>query len=63
MRVLYEKILLYLLFDVLSGINVAVTDKRYFASSKLCRSLVRKTSFSLIWRVVFKLGCVFCQER
>ena len=34
--------------------TVAVTDMRYFPSSKLSRSLVHKKKFSLIWQVVFK---------
>ena len=42
-------------------LKVAVTDTRYFARSKLCRSLVHKKNFSLIWQVVFKLGYLFCQ--
>ena len=36
--------------------KVAATDMRYFAKSKLSRSLVHKKNFSLIWQVVFKLG-------
>ena len=44
-------------------LKVAVTDMKYFATSKFSRSLVHKKNFSLIWQVVFKLGYVFCQER
>ena len=36
---------------------------RYFAKSKLSRSLVHKKNFSLIQQVAFKLGYVFYQER
>ena len=41
----------------------AVTDMRYFASSKFSRSLVHKKNSSLMWQVVFNLGHVFCQEK
>ena len=36
---------------------------RYFARSKLSRSLVEKRNFNLICQVVFKLGYLFDQER
>ena len=41
----------------------AATDMRYFARSKFSRSLVYKKSFSLIWKLVFKVGYLFWQER
>ena len=44
-------------------LKAAATDTRYFARSKLFESLVHKKSFGLIWRVVFKLGYLFCQGR
>ena len=44
-----------------ANFKVAVTDMRYFARSKLSKSLVHKKNFSLIWQVVFKLGYLFCQ--
>ena len=46
----------------LLSIKSAVTDMRYFAWSKLSRSLVHKKNFSLIWQVVFKLGYIFYPE-
>ena len=45
--------------DIVKG---AVTDMRYFARSKFSRTLVHKKNFSLIWKVRFKLGYVFCQQ-
>ena len=47
-------------FDWFKG---AVTDIRYFASSKFSWSLVHKKNFGLIWQVVFKLGYVLFQKR
>ena len=44
-------------------IKGAAIDMRYFAKSKLSRSLVHMKNFSLIRQVVFKLGYLFCQER
>ena len=41
--------------------KVAATDMRYFARTKLSRSLVHKKNFSLIWQVDFNLGYLFCQ--
>ena len=41
--------------------KVAATDMRYFARSRLSRSLVHKKNFSLIWQVDFNLGYLFCQ--
>ena len=49
-----------LLLCLLKG---AATDMRYFARSNFSKSLVYKKNFSLIRRVVFKLGYVFCQEK
>ena len=40
----------------------AQRDMRYFARSKLARSLVHRKKFSLIRQVFFKLGYVFCQK-
>ena len=52
------------LFNVfLIELKGAATDVRYFARSKLSRSLIHRKNFSVLWQVVFKLGYVFCQER
>ena len=52
------------LFNVfLIELKDAATDVRYFARSKLSRSLIHRKNFSVLWQVVFKLGYVFCQER
>ena len=48
---------------LLDTLKVAATDMRYVARSKLSRSLVHKKNFSFIWKVVFKLGYLFCQWR
>ena len=45
---------------MLKYIKVAVADMRYFARSKLSKSLVHRKKFSLIWEVVFKLVYLFC---
>ena len=42
-------------------IKAAATDMRYFAKSKLSRSLLQKKNFNLIWQAVFKLRYLFCQ--
>ena len=46
-----------------ANVKGTATDMRYFARSKLSKSLVHKKNFSLMQQVVFKLGYVFCQER
>ena len=43
--------------------KVAARDVRYFARSKLSRSLVQKKNFRVIWQLVFKLGYLLGQER
>ena len=43
--------------------KVTATDIRYFARSKRSRGLVHIKYFNLIWKVVFKLEYLFCQER
>ena len=52
-----QSMLIYLFF------KGTATDMRYSARIKFSRSLVHRKNFSLIWRVVFKLGYVLCQER
>ena len=42
--------------------KVTARDMRYFARSKLCRSLVQKKNFRVIWQLVFKLGYLLGQE-
>ena len=52
------------LFNVfLIELKDTATDVRYFARSKLSRSLIHRKNFSVLWQVVFKLGYAFCQER
>ena len=41
--------------------EVAATDMKFFARSKLSKSFVHKKQFGLIWQLVFKLG--FCKGR
>ena len=43
--------------------TAAATDMRYFARSKLSKSLVCKKNFGWMWQVVFKLEYLFCQGR
>ena len=43
--------------------KAAGTNMGYFEKSEFFGSLVHKKNFGLIWQVVFKLGCLFCQGR